>query len=52
MLRRLLERLQERIERFLRERLSDDLGDEANRAMEFNIKLFDEIANAHNISAT
>jgi heme oxygenase len=35
----------------VRERLSDDLGDEANRAMEFNIKLFDELADAHNISA-
>jgi heme oxygenase len=36
----------------VRERLSDDLGDEANRAMEFNLNLFDEIADAHHISAT
>lgn len=35
----------------VRERLSDDLGDEANRAIEFNLRLFDEIADAHNISA-
>jgi heme oxygenase len=34
----------------VRERLSDDLGDEANVAIEFNIRLFDEIADAHNIS--
>lgn len=33
----------------VRERLSDDLGDEANIAIEFNIKLFDEIADAHNL---
>lgn len=36
----------------VRERLTDDLGDEANRAFEFNIRLFDEIANAHDIRAT
>jgi len=36
----------------VRERLSDELGDEANRAMEFNLNLFDEIADAHHISAT
>jgi heme oxygenase len=35
----------------IRERLSDDLGDEANRAIEFNLKLFDELADAHNIPA-
>jgi heme oxygenase len=33
----------------VRERLTDDLGDEANRAFEFNIRLFDEIADAHDI---
>ena len=36
----------------VRERLSDDLGDEANVAIEFNLRLFDEIANAHNIPTT
>jgi heme oxygenase len=36
----------------VRERLSDDLGDEANVAIEFNIRLFDEIASAHNIMDT
>jgi heme oxygenase len=36
----------------VRERLSDSLADEANRAFEFNIRLFDEIANAHNIQTT
>lgn len=35
----------------VRERLSDELGDEANRAIEFNLRLFDEIADAHNIPA-
>jgi heme oxygenase len=35
----------------VRERLSDDLGDEANIALDFAIKLFDEIADAHNIPA-
>jgi heme oxygenase len=34
----------------VRERLSDDLGDEANIALDFAIKLFDEIAEAHNIT--
>jgi heme oxygenase len=36
----------------VRERLSDELGDEANRAIEFNLQLFEEIANEHNIPAT
>jgi heme oxygenase len=36
----------------VREKLSDDLGDEANRAIEFNLQLFEEIANEHNIPAT
>jgi len=35
----------------VRERLSDDLGDEANIAIEFNLRLFDEIADAHDIPA-
>ena len=35
----------------VREKLSDDLGDEANRAFEFNLQLFEEIANEHNIPA-
>lgn len=35
----------------VRERLSDDLGDEANVAIEFNLRLFEEIADAHNIPA-
>jgi heme oxygenase len=34
----------------VRERLSDDLGDEANVSLGFAIKLFDEIADAHNIT--
>lgn len=33
----------------MRERLSDDLGDEANVALDFALKLFDEIAEAHNL---
>jgi heme oxygenase len=36
----------------VREKLSDDLGDEANQALEFSLKLFDELADAHNIPAT
>lgn len=36
----------------VRERLSDDLGDEANIALDFAIKLFDEIADEHNIPDT
>lgn len=34
-----------------RERLTDDLGDEANKVFEFVIGLFDELADAHNIPA-
>jgi heme oxygenase len=36
----------------VRERLSDDLGDEANMALDFAIKLFDEIADNHNLLDT
>lgn len=36
----------------VREKLSDDLGDEANRAIEFNLQLFEEIADEHNIPTT
>lgn len=36
----------------VREKLSDDLGEEANRAFEFNLQLFEEIANEHNIPET
>jgi hypothetical protein len=36
----------------VRERLSDELGEEANRAIEFNLQLFEEIANEHNIPTT
>lgn len=36
----------------VREKLTDDLADEANKALEFSLKLFDEIANAHNIAET
>lgn len=34
-----------------RERLTDDLGDEANKVFGFVIGLFDELADAHNIPA-
>jgi heme oxygenase len=34
----------------VREKLSDDLADEANTALDFSLRLFDEIADAHNIS--
>ena len=33
----------------VREKLSDDLADEANRVFDFALNLFDELANAHNI---
>ena len=33
----------------VREKLSDDLADEANKALEFSLKLFDELADAHNL---
>ena len=32
-----------------REKLSDDLADEANKVFDFALNLFDEVANAHNI---
>lgn len=35
----------------LRAKLSDDLGDEANKAFDMAIRLFDEVADAHGISA-
>ena len=35
----------------VRERLTDDLGDEANKAFDFVTELFDELADAHNIPA-
>lgn len=34
----------------MREKLTDDLGDEANKALEFSLKLFDELAHEHNLS--
>lgn len=36
----------------VRERLTDELGEEANRAFEFNLRLFDELANAYDIPTT
>ena len=33
----------------VREKLSDDLADEANKALEFSLKLFDELADAHDL---
>lgn len=36
----------------VRERLTDDLGDEANKAFDFVLELFDELANAYDIPAT
>jgi heme oxygenase len=35
----------------MREKLTDDLGDEANKALEFSLKLFDELAHEYDISA-
>lgn len=35
-----------------RERLTEDLGEEANKVFDFVLGLFDEIANAHDIPAT
>lgn len=34
----------------VREKLSDDLANEANKALEFSLKLFDELAQAHNLT--
>lgn len=36
----------------VRSKLSDDLGDEANKAFDFVLELFDELANAYDIPAT
>lgn len=36
----------------VREKLSDDLADEANKALEFSLKLFDELADAHDLRTT
>ena len=35
-----------------RERLTDDLGEEANKVFDFVLGLFDEIADAHDIPTT
>ena len=36
----------------VRAKLTDDLGDEANKALEFSLRLFDELAHEHDLSAT
>lgn len=36
----------------VREKLSDDLADEANKALAFSLKLFDELADVHNLRKT
>ena len=35
----------------VREKLSDDLAEEANLVFDFSLRLFDELANVHNLSA-
>jgi heme oxygenase len=34
----------------VREKLSDDLADEANKALQFSLRLFDELAQSHNLT--
>lgn len=36
----------------VREKLSDDLGEEANRVFDFALRLFDEVSDAHDIRAS